>query len=86
MFMDYICYTVISTSSLQYIKTHIKLTLNQLNFLNGIMHQQYVEMANKIINYNDIKLRTISPSNNSKEPSQNVHLFMLVCLYTCGNG
>ena len=58
------------------------LTLNLLNFLNGIIHLPVLEMS--IINFRNIKMRTWSWTANSIEPCQTPQMCRVAWLYTGG--
>ena len=58
------------------------LTLNLVNFLNGIVHLPFLELS--IINFGDIKLRNWSV--NSIKPSQTARMCRLAWLYTDDKG
>ena len=60
------------------------LTLNRLNFINGIIHRPFLEMSITI--FRGIKMRTWSWSANSIEPDQTAQNLMcrLAWLYTGG--
>ena len=55
-----------------------------LNFLNGLVHLQFLEQS--IISYGDIKLKIRCWSANSIEPGQTAQMCRLAWLYTGGIG
>ena len=62
--------------------TFSSLTLNLLNFLNGIIHLPFLDLS--IIIFKDTKMRSWSWSTNSIEHGQNARMCRLAWLYTGG--